>query len=609
VSGLEPGSSIGRYQILARLRAGAMGALYVARPKGAPASAKLVAIKVIHEHLAQNKRFVRMFMAEAKLSQVIEDSHIVRVDEFGEADGRYFLAMDYIHGVSLAQALGILKKRGGLPIDVSVAIAIDIANGLHAAHEARDERGQLLNVVHRDVSPHNVLVSYDGHVKIIDFGIAKAKDGVGQTMTGSIRGKLAYMSPEQARSAKHVDRRADLYAIGLVLWEMLVGRRMFQGKSDIDLLNMIRDPKIIAPSAANGRVPKELDPIVLQLLEQDPKKRPSNGAEVARMLARAWPASTKLRAKDIAAAMKAVRDAAKLPIPIPQEQTITASGAGEETEAGEENLTEDFIEQVAKEATLFDDEPQKHTVVVATPPIARMPTKTVRIDTPPPAPPPSSGRLPFDEPPASSGPISVEGPPNPLSSGALPIEGMPDPGEITKNHRVQPRPSAAYRAMTPIDVPPPFVPKKEEGPQPPQKTPFWLSGPVLGTLTGIFVIVFVFFAGGQLKWPSSSPPAVAGGGNQHPERTPLENAREAAAENNHKGVREYLEKNVRSGKASTEEVQLVMSACMQMGDRKCVNEISAKYPSIPRPESLGYQGAAPGTPAAPPSASAPRRQP
>jgi eukaryotic-like serine/threonine-protein kinase len=332
VSSLEAGSTLGGYKILARLRAGAMGVLYLARRLGPAGFARPVAIKVIHEHLAQNKRFARMFIAEAKLSARIDDPHVVRVEEFGDADGRYYLVMEFVHGVSLAQALGVLRKRGGLPVDVSVAIAMDVASGLHAAHEATDEDGQPLGIVHRDVSPHNVLVSYKGYVKVIDFGIAKAKESAGQTLTGSIRGKLAYMPPEQARSAKHVDRRADLYALGLVLWEMLAGRRMFDGTNDIALLNQIKNPVIVRPSGVNDRVPKELDDVVMKLLEQDPEKRPPTGATVARMLATAWPPATRVLAADIASVMNDVRDAAMSAKPTDEDDG--SSLYGEEVKKG-----------------------------------------------------------------------------------------------------------------------------------------------------------------------------------------------------------------------------------------------------------------------------------
>ena len=258
MNALEPGSTLGGYRILARLRAGAMGVLYLARRIGPAGFSRPVAIKVIHDHLAANKRFARMFVDEAKLSARIDDPNVVRVEEFGQADGRYYLVMEYVHGASLAQAIAVLRKRGRIPMELAVAMAMQIAGGLHGAHEATDEEGVPLGIVHRDVSPHNVIVSYKGTVRVIDFGIAKARQVGGQTKTGSLRGKLAYMPPEQARSARTVDRRADLYGVGLVLWEMLTFRRVFDAETDIAILNQIREPDIIPPSALVPDVPKAL---------------------------------------------------------------------------------------------------------------------------------------------------------------------------------------------------------------------------------------------------------------------------------------------------------------------------------------------------------------
>lgn len=618
-----------------------MGVLFLARRLGPAGFARPVAIKVIHDHLAQNKRFCRMFIAEAKLSAQIDDPHVVRVEEFGEADGRYFLVMEYVHGVSLAQALGILRKRGGLPVDVSVAIAMDVAAGLHAAHEAVDENGQPLGIVHRDVSPHNVLVSYNGHVKVIDFGIAKAKQGAGQTLTGSIRGKLAYMPPEQARSAKHVDRRADLYALGLILWEMLVGRRLFQGKSDIALLNMIRNPTIVAPSVANPRVPKVLDSVVLNLLEQDPDLRPVSGVEVARMLAMAWPTATKVLTADIAKAMNAVREVATNTPPakiIPNEPDPdpTASGA-----ADDEDDAQLYGEEVKKGITLFDEQMRDEggerpaatfgsnrdvgafakatqddaagsgrlrdqTAVMMKPALsvsAHSPTKpfesqtmpgpkaphlggpelrqTMRLDAPsyPPQPPPSQ----------PSQPSQPSHPSHPGSNGA-----PPDYEEITKSHKVQKRPdqSGSLPVLPPesqplLDIPPEAMlsQKPVEAPST-GKLPAWMSGPVLFGLTVVFIGLSAAYMMQCAKPNQNSSKQLTTNGTSAAPKTPLENAREAAAEGNSQAVRGYLEKSVRGGKATTEEVQLVMGACMQMGDRRCVDDVSKRYPSVPRPSSM-----------------------
>ncbi len=289
-----------------------MGVLYLARRVGHAGFSRPVAIKVIHEHLALEKRFSRMFVDEAILSARIDDPNVVRIEEFGQDQGRYYLVMEYVHGASLAQTIGVLRNRGRIPIDHAVAIAMQIAGGLHGAHEATDEEGKPLGIVHRDVSPHNVLVSFKGTVRVIDFGIAKAKEVGGQTKTGSLRGKLAYMPPEQARSARTVDRRADLYGVGLILWEMLTFRRVFDADSDLAILNQIRDPQIVPPSALAPAVPKALDAVVMRLLANDPNDRPATGAAVQRALAEAVPQALLVLPGDLAVLMKKVSAAAAL---------------------------------------------------------------------------------------------------------------------------------------------------------------------------------------------------------------------------------------------------------------------------------------------------------
>ncbi len=288
-----------------------MGVLYLARRSGTSGFSRPVAIKVIHDHLAANKRFCRMFIDEAKLSARIDDPNVVRVEEFGQSEGRYYLVMEYVHGASLAQTIAVLRKRGGIPIEHAVAIAMQIASGLHGAHEATDEDGTPLGIVHRDVSPHNVIVSFKGYVRVIDFGIAKAKQVGGQTKTGSLRGKLAYMPPEQARSARTVDRRADLYGVGLILWEMLTFRRVFDADTDIAILNQIRSPEIVPPSKLAPAVPRVLDEIVMRTLANEPKDRPATGADLKRALAEAVPAAARVTAGDLAELMSKVRAAAE----------------------------------------------------------------------------------------------------------------------------------------------------------------------------------------------------------------------------------------------------------------------------------------------------------
>jgi len=335
MNALEPGSTLSGYRILARLRAGAMGVLYLARRNGSAEFSRPVAIKVIHDHLAQNTRFCRMFMDEAKLSSRIDHPNVVRVEEFGNADGRYYLVMELVNGVSLAQVLGVLRGGARIPMDQAVAIAIDIAGGLHGAHEATDEAGAPLGIVHRDVSPHNVLVSYTGSVRVIDFGIAKARQVGGQTKTGSLRGKLAYMPPEQARSARTVDRRADLYGVGLILWEMLTFRRVFDADTDMALFAQIQNPVIIPPSALAPSVPRALDDLVLRMLSHDPSARPQTGLELQRALSLAFPAARAVLSSDLATLMATVRATA-------------ASRA-----AGTDDPSELYVEEIRRTLTIF----------------------------------------------------------------------------------------------------------------------------------------------------------------------------------------------------------------------------------------------------------------
>jgi eukaryotic-like serine/threonine-protein kinase len=191
----EVGEQVGDYQIVARLKSGGMATLFLGRRRGASGFAKHVAIKVIHPHLAEDPAFVRMFVDEALLSARIQHPNVVHVEELKRRDGKYFLVMEYVHGVALVQLLRTLGRKGRrLAPDLAVQIAARIADGLHAAHETRDPDGQTAGVVHRDVSPQNVLLAWAGHVKLIDFGVAKAHGRATHTIGGSLKGKVRYMS-------------------------------------------------------------------------------------------------------------------------------------------------------------------------------------------------------------------------------------------------------------------------------------------------------------------------------------------------------------------------------------------------------------------------------
>ncbi len=293
------GTKLRDYEIIAPLRVGGMATLFLGRRQGAAGFAKLVAIKVVHPHLAREAQFGQMFVDEALISSRIEHPNVVHVTELGEQAGAYFLVMEYVHGASLSQLLAGLSKRGRrLSPELAVHIAVRVAEGLHAAHETLGDDGQPLHVVHRDISPQNVLLSARGHVKLIDFGIAKARGRVQQTTTTSLKGKIRYMAPEQA-FGRPVDRRTDVYALAVVLWEMLTMRRMFTAENDFALLDMVRSPSPPPPSTYLEGCPPALDAAVMHALRPDLDQRTATAFELRRELAEAMPSALALDASNL----------------------------------------------------------------------------------------------------------------------------------------------------------------------------------------------------------------------------------------------------------------------------------------------------------------------
>ena len=297
----EIGDQIDDVQIVARLRAGGMAALYLGRRQGAGGFTKDLAIKVIHTHLSSDKSFVEMFVDEARLSARIDHPNVVRVEALKQHKDSYCLLMEFVHGTSLSQLMGTLKKRNmRFSPELAVAIAIRVADGLHAAHELLNPDGTAAGVVHRDVSPANVLVGYRGDVKLIDFGIAKATQRLHQTEAAGLKGKIAYMSPEQA-FGRDVDRRTDVYALGIVLWEMLTMRRLFKADNDLRLLDMVRDPKVVPPSALLPDLPPALDRVILETLAGDRERRPATCRDFRYRLLDALPSAAAIDPLQISA--------------------------------------------------------------------------------------------------------------------------------------------------------------------------------------------------------------------------------------------------------------------------------------------------------------------
>ncbi len=275
-----------RYRSLYPIGRGGMGLVEVALELGPPGSdglpafQRVVALKRLLPEGKRDKRHTEMFLREARLAALLKHPNVVHAFDFGEADEELFLAMEYIEGEPLSRVLAATRERGtGLDPALAAYVLAEICDGLHAAHELEDERGARLNVVHRDVSPHNVMVAYEGHVKLLDFGVAKIEAEAGLTKTGEVKGKVAYMSPEQAMGDP-LDRRSDIYSVGACLFECLAGRRMWEGTDMEVLRHLALDPpprlEQVAPFA-----PIELCRLYDRLVAREPGGRPSTAHEVA----------------------------------------------------------------------------------------------------------------------------------------------------------------------------------------------------------------------------------------------------------------------------------------------------------------------------------------
>jgi serine/threonine protein kinase len=280
---------IGDYEIVRRLRVGGMATLYLARLHGAAGFSRLAAIKVIHPHLVEQPQFVEMFVDEARISSYLSHPNIVHVEEFGERDGTYYLVMEYIDGCSATDLLNAARETGGLDPKTAAHVVMYTARGLHAAHEAHGPDGAPLDLIHRDISPSNILISTAGNVKLIDFGIAKARNRVTETESGfAMKGKYRYVAPEQAKRTD-LDRRSDIFSLGVVFWELLTGKPLFADDTQVALFNRLEATVVEAPSSVDPRIPAVLDPIVLGMLQHDPQRRPQTALEVYRQIAVAMP--------------------------------------------------------------------------------------------------------------------------------------------------------------------------------------------------------------------------------------------------------------------------------------------------------------------------------
>ncbi|WNG38345.1 protein kinase [Archangium violaceum] len=280
---LEAGTPIGKYVVKRKLAEGGMAEIYLATAMGPEGFEKEVVIKRVRSFLSDDEGFVQMFIAEARLASRLNHANVVQIFDFDKHEDSYYLAMEYVRGCSLWDLRKRCREKGiGMPPVLVAHIGAQVAAGLHYAHRAKSPDGESLHLVHRDVTPHNVLLSFDGAVKLTDFGIAKAGNKL--TQPGVLKGKFAYMSPEQARG-EAVDARTDVFALGVVLWEMLTGGRLFDGDSEVAVLRAVQESVIASPARLNPNVPEDLDEVVSIALERDPDARYQSAGELERALA------------------------------------------------------------------------------------------------------------------------------------------------------------------------------------------------------------------------------------------------------------------------------------------------------------------------------------
>jgi tetratricopeptide (TPR) repeat protein/tRNA A-37 threonylcarbamoyl transferase component Bud32 len=266
-----PPSTLGRYRVVRRLGAGGMAEVFLAKYTGAESIEKLLVVKRILPTFARSPKFVSMFVDEAKLAMRLNHPNIVQVYAFEQVREEFLLAMEFVDGLDLGRLLAAARRRGRrMPYAVAALLVMEIAKGLDYAHNRKDESGTPMDIVHRDVSPQNVLVSYDGAVKIADFGIARAR--MISEETGVIKGKFSYMSPEQARGQR-VDRRSDVYSLGVLFAELLMNRTMYPGLQGMEILEQVRDGKTVSPHALDPYVPEELDAIATRAMAVDREER------------------------------------------------------------------------------------------------------------------------------------------------------------------------------------------------------------------------------------------------------------------------------------------------------------------------------------------------
>jgi serine/threonine-protein kinase len=274
-----------RYRVVEKLESGGMAEVFLAESEGLQGFRKQVAIKRVLPHLSEKKKFISMFLDEARLSAQLSHSNCVQVFDIGVGDNAYFIVMEYVDGANLKAVAEVMKKQGiQFPMPAAVYLCIEICKGLAYAHEMKDPNtGVAMNIVHRDMSPPNVLLTKYGEVKIVDFGLAKANSQLEKSEPGIIKGKFSYLSPEAAQG-QDVDARTDIFAVGIILWELLAGQRLFLGETDFQTVKKVQQANIPPIASINKAVSPELERIINKALARDPAARYTSARDLAREL-------------------------------------------------------------------------------------------------------------------------------------------------------------------------------------------------------------------------------------------------------------------------------------------------------------------------------------
>lgn len=275
---------VGRFEMHEEIASGGFASVHLGRTRGAGGFSKLVAIKRLHSQFAQNDDVRTMFLDEARVVARVQHTNVVPTLDFIEEDGELFMVMEYVEGVTLGYVFQKLKKqKRKIPLNITLRIMTGTLEGLHAAHEATDEEGNAMGIIHRDVSPDNILIGIDGHARLLDFGVAKALKRYSTTRDGAVKGKMFYITPEQV-AGKELDHRTDIFSASVVLWQCLTGRRLFDGDNLGELALKISQQEIPPPSSINKALSDDIDAVVLKGLERDPDQRWPDAEQMAEAL-------------------------------------------------------------------------------------------------------------------------------------------------------------------------------------------------------------------------------------------------------------------------------------------------------------------------------------